>query len=287
MALREVYKPKDITEVLQLLDKYKDKGKIIAGGTDLIIDLKERAIDPEVLIDIATLEELKGIAFKGSYIEIGAATTFAEMMDHVITKEKTPALVKAARSIGSPQIRNTATIGGNICNASPAADMLPVLLALDASIILKDLEGEKTILLEQVLKGKGKIDIERNQLLSYVKFKAPVDGEGLSFEKLGFRKALAIAKIALGVFVEVENNKCKEIRIGSGAIHNRAIRESKIEDYFRGKILSDAVIEEGSELFQEEVRERLINRSSGEFKREAIKGIFTTAMKTALSTIKS
>ncbi|KPU26743.1 hypothetical protein TR13x_08725 [Caloranaerobacter sp. TR13] len=283
MGVNEVYKCRTVDEVLKLLDKYGDKCKLIAGGTDLIIQLRHRDPDYNVLIDISTIEELSFIRENGEYIEIGSVATFDELVKY-IKSPKLEGLRKAANFVGSPQIRNRGTVGGNICNGSPAADTVPPLLALDSILVIKSIEGTREISLEKVLKDKGRVAINNNELLYSIKFKNLLKNQGLGFSKLGLRKALAISRMCISVFLEVEDGiKCKDIRIASGALGKHGLRERELEQFMVGKRLDKEMIIASTVKFEQIVKERLAGRLTVEFKSDAVKGVFKEALKEAIN----
>lgn len=283
MGVNEVYKARTVDEVLKLLDKYGDKSKLIAGGTDLIIQLRHDKLKHNVLIDISTIKELSFISESDEYMEIGSVVTFAELIKYIKSR-RLEGLRKAANSVGSPQIRNRGTVGGNICNGSPAADVVPVLLALDSTLVIKNIESTREISLEKVLKDKGRVDIKANELLYSVKFKKLLKNQGLGFSKLGLRKALAISRMCISVFLEIEDRfKCKNIRIASGALGKHGLRERELELFLIGKRLDEETIKVSTVKFEQIIKKRLAGRSTVEFKSEAVKGVFKEALKEAIN----
>lgn len=283
MGVNEVYKGKTVDEVLKLLDKYGDKCKLIAGGTDLIIQLRHKKLKHNVLIDISTIKELSFVRENDEYMEIGSVVTFTELVKY-IKSQRLEGLRKAANSVGSPQIRNRGTIGGNICNGSPAADVVSALLALDSILVIKSIEETREISLEKVLKDKGRVDIKTNELLYSIKFKNLSKNQGLGFSKLGLRKALAISRMCISVFLEIEESlKCKNIRIASGALGKHGLRERELERFMIGKRLDEETIIASASKFEQIVKERLAGRLTVEFKSEAVKGVFKEALKEAIN----
>lgn len=285
MELKEVVKAKTIEEVLNILAEKKEKAKVIAGGTDLVIQLREKKINPEVLVDISNLKELNFIRETGDFIEIGAATRFVSIKNSPIISEQFKGLKEAAGNVGSPQIRNLGTVGGNICNASPAADTAPALLALDAVAVIKSSQNVREIALEDIYLDRGKVKLEPDEILYSVKFLKPQPGQGLGFVKLGMRKALAISSISSAVFVEIDkNNICTNIRIGSGALSRFPIREKEVESFLKGKELNENTIEEAANVFGQVLEKRLASRPPVEkdFKPYAVKGVFKEALNKAL-----
>ncbi|SCZ04766.1 FAD binding domain-containing protein [Alkaliphilus peptidifermentans] len=283
MEIKEVFKPKAIEEAIKLLDHYQEASKIIAGGTDLIISIREGKEPAPVIIDVSSIGEIKEINEIDEWIEIGAGTTFTNITEAAILQGRYQGLIDAAASVGSPQIRNAATIGGNICNASPAADFIPPLLALDSLLIIQSTDQIREVKLEDFLRDKGKVALSSNEILTKVKFKKLNKGQGLGFNKLGLRKALAISRICTAVYLEVsEDSKCNEMRIANGSLGRYGLREKAVEDYFKGRALTDDTIRIGGGLLKDEVNSRLQGRSSAEFKREAVDGVFTVALTKAI-----
>ncbi|MFA5523837.1 MAG: xanthine dehydrogenase family protein subunit M [Tissierellales bacterium] len=284
MTIKYAHKPNTVEDAIELLNQYKEKGKIIAGGTDLVIEIKNRKTDFEALIDVSSIEEMSFVTVEGDIVEIGAATTFTEIVESDLLGNRLAGLKEAAHSIGSPQIRNKGTIGGNICNGSPAADIVPPLLVLDAVAVIRSKTGEREVLVEKFFVDKGKVALKDDELLVSIKFKKPSPNQVLSFSKLGLRKALAISRICTSVFVEFDtNDSCKEIRIANGSLGRFGMREREVEEYFEGKQLTEEIIEDGLKLMQKKVAERLAGRSTVEFKSTAIKGVLRSALKNAFN----
>ncbi|WP_425448775.1 FAD binding domain-containing protein [Dethiothermospora halolimnae] len=284
MELKKVYKANSVDEVINLLDKYGDNGKIIAGGTDLVIDIKHDKLKEKVIIDISSIDEISKIEDNGDYIELGAATTFTNTSKSNKLNVRYDGLKKAAKSVGSPQIRNKGTIGGNICNGSPAADTVPPLLSLDAVAVIKSKDGKREVKLEEIFLDKGKVDLKDDEFLYSVKFKKLAENEGLGFSKLGLRKALAISRICTSVYVKInKENICEDIRIANGAVGRYGLREREVEDFLKGKQLNDDIIIEASQVMEDVIKTRLKGRSSMEFKGEAIRGTFKDAIKKAIT----
>jgi CO/xanthine dehydrogenase FAD-binding subunit len=284
MELKEVVKAKSLEEVLELLDKNGDKAKILAGGTDLIIAMRHKRVSPESLIDISDVKEMSFISENGDYVEIGTATNFTDIANSKVLEGTFNGLKEAALSVGSPQIRNRGTIGGNICNGSPAADTVPPLLAAKAIGIIKSKNGTREVELDKFFVDKGKVDLKPNEVLFSVKFKKAENGQGLGFSKLGLRKALAISRLSVAVFVEVDgSNVCKKVRVASGSLGKFPMREREVEEFLLGKVIDEKTITEASDLYKDVIEKRLAGRYAAEFKSEAVKGIFKDAINKALS----
>ncbi|KRQ87577.1 Nicotinate dehydrogenase FAD-subunit [Caloramator mitchellensis] len=274
----ECYRATKIQEALKILNQHKNC-KLIAGGTDFVIKMRKGQLNCDFVIDISSVEELKGIREVGEYIEIGAATTFSEIVDCVLVSNRLKGLKSAAKSVGSPQIRNRGTVGGNICNASPAADMVPALLALDSSIILESVDSKREISLRDFFVDKGKTIIQPNEILTTIKFKNPTKNQALGFYKIGLRKSLAISRISFAVFLEIDSiNRIEMFRAASGSIGKFPMREYKLEEFLIGRIFDEDALNMACRLLEEDVFDRLSGRNTAKFKSIASSGCFKRAI---------
>ncbi len=274
MSVEQFFNAKSIEEVVNLLDQYKEEAKIIAGGTDLVIALNNKKISPKVLIDISKIEELRNIEEVDGKIIIGSAVSFSHLMDYIKGNNNLKGLYDAARSVGSPQIRNKGTLGGNIGHSSPAADSIPPLIALGASIKLASKSGIREILLEDYSAKKNGAGLRQDELIVSIEFKNLSNDQFLTFSKLGLRKALAISRITTSAVIELDDNKIiTNIVICSGSIGRYPMRENAVEEYLMGKTLNDEVIEEAVNVLKDSMDERLEGRSTLPYKRIAVESI--------------
>ena len=279
MSVKSTFKAKTIEEVLELLSKYKEKATLIAGGTDLVIELRNKKIDPEVIIDISHINELRYIKQTESEISLGAGTTFTDIAYAIELGKKLEGLKKSARLVGSPLIRNRGTVGGNICHGSPAADIVPPLLALDAIVTIRGKDSVREEKIEDIFLGKGHVDIGPEEMLTDITFKKPSESAMLGFSKLGLRNALAISRICIAAYIELDkDNKITDIRIASGALGVNGLRERSVEDAMIGRVLNEETVEMGTKAQVDAVEERLNGRSSLIYKGEAVKSIFKEAI---------
>lgn len=276
--IKEVYKAKNLNEALNILEIKKSRAKVIAGGTDLIIEMRNNKFDKEVLIDISDIEEIKTIKEEGNIIKIGACTTFNDIINSDKISSNLHGLKKSSSLVGSPQIRSRGTIGGNICNCSPSADLIPPLLALEAVVCIQSKYYKRKAYLKDILLDKNHIDLHTNEILTYIEFEKLKKNQVLSFTKLGFRKSLSISKISSSVLLEIEENKFKNINIALGALSKTGIREYEVGKYLTGKTVEDENINKALDILQNNISENLKNRSSVEFKSEAVKGVVKEAI---------
>lgn len=279
MTLNEVHNGRSIKEVIELLDKYGKDAKIIAGGTDIVIALRNGKISPKILIDITKIEELKTIEEEGDYISIGGAVTFTQIVESPIFQGNLYGLLKACRMVGSPQIRNKGTIGGNIANGSVAADSIPPLICLESIVILRNSTGIREVLLEDYYNNP----IKEDELIVKVRFKKPQKNQILTFTKLGLRKALAISRITMSTFIEFDDSGViKYIKVASGSLGKYPMRELEVEEFLLGRKLDEENIDKSVEVLQMTMDERLKGRSTLEYKRTAVESMIREAIEAGL-----
>ena len=278
----QTFKTTTIDQALELLEKYKSQAKIIAGGTDIVIELRNEKINPEVIIDISAIDDIRYIKEDHGYIHIGAGATFTDLAYSELLNERLAGLKLSSRLVGSPLIRNRGTIGGNICNGSPAADTVPPLLALDAVLSIKSINNTREIKLEDMFLDKGQVDLKPEEMLVAIKFKKPVDGQNLAFSKLGLRNALAISRICISVYMDLDkDNKIVDIKVASGALGKTGLRERQVEEAGRGLRLSQETVDLAKETLVQSVETRLKGRSSLEYKARAVGSLLLEAINEA------
>lgn len=284
MEIKKAYKLYDLNECLDLKAEYLERAEYLAGGTDLLVHMREKENRGEIILDISDIKALKTMDYSGDQVILGAMTTFSEVVASDWFHDALNGLWEACKSVGSPQIRNAGTLGGNLANGSPAADSAPPLLALGSEVLLQNKEGMRKVDLESFYLGKGKTDVKQDELLTQIQFKKPQGKYALSFEKLGLRNALAISRISAAVYLKVgASGLIEEVRIASGSIGLVPQREKEMETFIRGKSIKGQWKEEALKEFSRVVEKRLEGRSSMPFKKEAVKGVFEKALTKALS----
>ncbi len=240
-----LHRPRTLREALRLLKELEDV-KPIAGGTDLIPTMREGALRVKNLVDLTMIEDLRGIWEKDGEVYIGAATTLSQLERSKVIAERAPALWAAATSIGSVQIRNLGTIGGNLCNASPAADTAPPLLTLNAVAEIASEDGSRTIPLHSLFAGPKLTNLKPWELLTHVRFPVPPEDAGMSFQKLGRRRGHTISLVNASAYLELEGLTCREVRIALGSVAPTPIRVWGVEELMRGERITEELIEEAA-----------------------------------------
>jgi carbon-monoxide dehydrogenase medium subunit len=249
LELFEYLEPHNLSEASLLLAKYPREAKILAGGTDLIVRLKRRQLYTKYIVNIKKIDGMKDIGFNGNVFSIGALATISDIAESETVKKNFPILQETALSMASPQIRNIATVAGNLCNASPAADMAPPLLCLDAVLKIKSAYGERQVKLSQFFTGPGQNVLKPDEIVTEVMIpKEMKDSQG-KFVKLEARKALDIAIISVAI-----TNKGGYIRIALGAVAPTPIRAKKAEELLHNKKPDALLIEQAGRLASEETK---------------------------------
>ena len=237
--------PKTIDEACEMLEKYGDKAKVKAGGTDLLIKMSNRVLTPEYIIGLKNIEGLDYIEFdEKEGLKIGALAILSDIANHPVIKEKYPAVSYAASVTATNQVRNMATLVGNLCNAAPSADNAPTILALGAKIVLHSLKGDRVIPLEEFFKGPGLTVLEPNEIVKEVIVPVPEKNSGMCFLKASQRGKVDIAAVNIGVYLTVKDNVIENINIFLGAVAPIPVRAKNAENVCRGKELTDDVLYE-------------------------------------------
>jgi CO/xanthine dehydrogenase FAD-binding subunit len=241
----------------------------IAGGTDLLVKLYDCFDNPRPrFLVLDKVKPLHKISVNKDKITIGPLMTFAEIEQSSQLKKYAPQLVEAASIAGSVQIRNRATIGGNIANGSPAGDLIPPLYVLEAELELSSAKGKRRVAIDKFFRGPGLTVLKKNELITAIRFKKSFN-DGF-FMRLATRKALAISKVSVAANVSLKNGKVDDIRIALGAVAPTVIRAGETEEYLKGKKLSDDVINTAVEIIKREARPIDDLRSIGEYRREMV-----------------
>jgi len=249
----EYHRVSSLEEAIELLAKLKDV-RVLAGGTDLIVDMKTGRYKPSHIIDISGLRELDYIRDSGEALYIGALTTIQEILDSPIVAIKVPLLSMAAREFAYWQVRNVATIGGNLCNASPAADMAPPLLVYDAVLRAVSLRGERFIPISEFFLGPRQTALSPGELLTevIVPYKG-LEKAGLAYAKVRRRLGHDMSIVASAVAVKLEDGVISDVRIALNSVAPTPVRAYTVESAMRGEKPTYDLIERASELVAKDV----------------------------------
>jgi carbon-monoxide dehydrogenase medium subunit len=270
----EYFEPKTVGEALSVLAKHGAEAKLIAGGTDVMVDIKFKE-EPGGLVNIKKIPGLSGISENGSGLRIGALTTIREIEDSVLVREKLPVLWEAAHQFASLQVRNTATIGGNIGRASPSGETLAPLLVLDAKAKVAYADGEKSEPFTAFFQGPGKTSMGAKGLLTEIEIPYPAAGSQGVYLKHAVRGAMDIAMVGVAVMLTANAGKdtIQDVRIGLGAVAPTPVRAAKTEALLRGKPLGPVLLKEAAILAASEASPITDQRSSAENRRWIVEAL--------------
>lgn len=286
----QMYKmAKDVPEALQFLEALKGRGRIIAGGTDLVLDIQSGKHQAECLVDITGIPELGEIRLDGGLISIGAAITHNQAASDPLIKARAYALAKASHSVGSHQIRNCSTIAGNVVNGQPAADSAVALAALGGQAEVQGPEGTEVFPMEQLYAGFGKSTVDStSSLVTRVIVPAAGPGEGSGYARLEQRKALALPMLCVAAFLRVEDGMVRGCRIAMAPVGVGPVRAAAAEQYLTGKEASGETFKEAGKLALADAnpRDSLI-RGSKRYREDVLPVMVERALKEAfLDTLK-
>ncbi len=285
----EYFEPETISGVTTLLATHRKDAKLIAGGTDLLVDMKKGKINPKYLISLMKIPNLSHITEDRGGLRIGATTTFREIAESRLIRKKYPLLFEAAQAMSAAQIRNMATIGGNICNAIPSADIPPALVALDAKVRTVGRKGKRSLPLEEFLVDVRKTALKGDEFLTEVYAKSPPARSGTAFLKLG-RTAEDLSTLNVAVRVTLDKSgACKEARVVvGGGVGATLIRSKKAEALLKGKILKESIIEKAAQSASAELKPRPTSiRASPSYKIEVSEVLVKRALLKALERAKA
>ncbi len=243
----------------------------LAGGTNLVADMRSGRHRPGALMDISGLDELRGIRRENGYMVIGGGVTVASLLDEPLIGRHASVLREAAAVFAGPLVRNRATVGGNLADASPAADTAPPLLALDAEVELVSARGSRRLPLEEFVVGVRETLRRSDELLAAVRWPVPPPNSAGAFYKLGLRKADAISIVSVAVMVEGDGNGvCRQARIALGAVAPQPLRSHAAEELLRGQPLTTEGIAEAARLAAEATSPIDDIRGSATYRRRVI-----------------
>jgi len=273
--------PATFQEALDLVGtKHEGRSMVYAGGTDIIPRLKKRMLTvPKQLIDLKQISGLDYIRFSPKQgLTIGALATVRSVANSPLVQQNYPMLAQAAASIGSTQIQNRATIVGNVCSAVPSADSPPALLALNARVICASSKGERVISLSDFFQGPRHTVLDKDEIVKELQVPTAPSGAEQLYIKLSPRKRMDLALVGVAVMIVAEDNLCKQLRIGLGAVAPTPIRAKKAEAILVEKPLNGKIIEEMAEIAADEAIPIDDHRASAAYRRAMIKVLVKRAV---------
>ena len=259
--------PKTKEEVLKILRQENSKASIVAGCSNILPYIKDKLISGKLLVDISKIEELKYIKIIDNHLFIGPSTTISDLMNSEIIRKEYNILFHAAEEFADPIVRNTATIGGNLADASPAADTAPPLLVLNAVLEIENLDGKRDIDLKDFFVGPRKTILKKDEMITGIRIKSQSINKNGCFIKLGLRQAMAISLASIAMVLETGNGKITDVRIAMGSIASKPLRLINVEEFLLNKKIDDALIGESMKKVSETVNPISDVRASEDYRR--------------------
>ena len=263
-------RPEDQEGAISALAAHSPNVRILAGGTDYLVELKHVSQSPGTVVDVSHLEELKGIEETEIGLRIGAAVTHTEIMNHPLIEKYVPAMIDAAHTIGAVQTRNLGTLGGNLVTCVPSMDSGPTLVALDAEVTVLGKKGARRMPLTEFFVGPRKTILQSDELLVDVVIPKQNLGKPTAFYKFGLRKGQALALVNVASSLWVKDGKFADVRISLGAVAPVVIRCPNAESSLEGQEVSKNVIEEAGCIAVTEAKPIDDFRASREYRNDLI-----------------
>jgi len=263
-----------LEDAFNLVSASKGTAVFMAGGTDVLIRIKKDLIQPEQVVDVKCISEMDGFVMSKNEFSIGALTTIRALEKSRAVCDKLPILALAASKLGSVQVRNKATIGGNLCNAAPSAETAPALLALDAQTEIFGKTGKRVVDLDDFFLGPGSTILGEGEILTRLKIPLSRNRRGSTYYKLTTRRAMDIAFVGVAVLLELDGeDRISKARIALGAVAPTPIRVPLAEKILEGKVLNDEISHKSAELAAQACQPISDHRASAEYRREMVNNL--------------
>ncbi len=275
----KIYSPTTIEEVKEYMKDHSNF-KLLAGGTDLVLDFKRNKVKCESIVSLGKISELKKIVDDEDEIYIGAMVTFSDLIENNIINNYCNLLLNCSMSMGSPQIRNVATVGGNIANGGSAADIIPCIISLGGILLIESEEAIRRVSCEEYFENYKEEGLKENEILTHIIIPKTQNISG--YYKLGKRNSLAISRVSAAVNLEIKKDRICAINICLGAVGRYPFRAKELEERSLGKDIKWLYSEEALEYLEGIVEKSIEGRKTMPFKREATKGVFKRSLDNAL-----
>jgi len=264
-------KPTSLAQAMSLLAEHGDKAKLIAGGTDVMVLWKKKLLHCDYLISLRNVPELNFISHDLG-LRIGSATTHRALELSEVVRDHFPVLTDAVSGLGSVQVRNSGTIGGNICNAAPSADTAPPLLVLETMVKIVGLAGERSVPIEEFFKGPGKTALSPGEMVTEFVIPEPLPRTGMAYWKQSRRKAMDLPILGVAVLISFDEDMktCRKARIGLGVVAPTPIRAKKAEAFLEGKQVDESTLVEAGAIAAGDASPRTTIRGSAWYRSEMI-----------------
>lgn len=274
----EYLAPKSIGEACSMLQKYGTEVKVMAGGTIVLHRMKDRIYSPKYLMSLKAIKDLDYITFdRASGLGIGAMVSLESIADSAVVKEKYEVLALVSRSLGTPQIRNMGTIGGNVSAKFATAETVPALIALGAEAKIASAGKERKVPIENLFR-----ELKDGELVTEISVPTPKKSMKGGYEKFAMREKYDYATVSAVVVMTLAKGICQDIKIALGGVTLPTMRANRAEDAIRGKMITDTLIEKTAQMASEDGKTGADIYFSAEYKKELLKNMVERAMKQAL-----
>jgi carbon-monoxide dehydrogenase medium subunit len=275
-----VHKPTSLGDAFDILIEHGADAAILAGGTDLLVDLRVQRRDEHHLVSLANIKELRGITETTTGVCIGAATTLNDLLKSAVIQNNYPAIIEAAQVMGSNQIRNTGTIGGNIASAVPSADLPPVLLVLNAEVVITSQSGERTVPICSFFQGVRKTSVEIGEIVTRINLPAP--NGNASYERFDLRQGNSLAVAAVAANITMDGGTITDAKVALGAVAPIPEIVQGVNDILVGNSINDELLDEISGVAISASNPITDLRGSAEYRRELVGILTKRAIKRAI-----
>ncbi len=276
---KNYYRPKTISDAVEILNEHGSRLKMIAGCTDISVARQEKMLNCISFLDLSYIDELKGICEADGYIHIGAMTTHRDISRSELVHKSGDVLAQAVATIGSPLIRNLATIGGNISHASPSGDSIPPLMVLNGEFCLTKTSSQRWIPATKYFTGPGKTIRADDELLTAIRFRPTAGDYFHLWQKLGQRKALACSKASMAFVALLKDGVISDARIACGAVAPTVVRCPGTQEFLEGRKLDNETVDRAVQLVMTEVKPIDDLRSTGEYRTHAVGCLLDKALR--------
>jgi CO/xanthine dehydrogenase FAD-binding subunit len=285
----EFYEPTSVAEACDLMARYRDKARPLAGGTDLLVNMKKKVLSPLHLVSLGRIPELARLEVSNGTLTLGACVTVAEIAASETVTEAVDALGQGARALGTPLIRNLATIGGNIGSARPAADLPPALMVYGAELVLAGPSGERRVPVAEFFKGPGLTTAREGELISAIVIEVPRGCAGAGYLNLGIRKAQDCNIVNVASFLELDTGpeRIRTARIALGSVGPTPLRALNAETVLAGREPTDALFDQAANAATHDCTPILDFRGSAEYRRDMVRVLTRRTLAMALTQARS
>lgn len=275
----ELLEPRSLAEAANLLNQSGNDIKIMAGGTDLLVKMRQGVLKPKSVMFLGKIDELRKISFdKKEGLTIGATALLSAVASHPEVVRKFPTIAYAAGVTANTQIRNMGTVGGNLCNASPSADNAPTLIAMGAEVNLFSRTCERRLALEEFFRGPGISVMGPEEIMTSIFVPLPAAQTGTSYKHLSARSKVDMPAVSVGTFIRLEQSLCGDVRIALGAVAPTPMRARKAEEVIRRQRLTETLIERASAQAAAECKPISDVRASAEYRRKMVAVLLKRAL---------